>query len=133
MPVPHQLVRMLSTATWSPASTQVPNPLTIPGPHRKLLFPSSIPVVLASMLRPMTAKPLMLTTAFAGKIRQAPVLALVVMFVVRVNRVSVGLETLKFPHADTDTSTAQAGALTPTSSPSTSRLPSTVAQLTWYR
>src|SRR5262249_39933346 len=40
---------------------------------------------------------------------------------------------LKSPHADTDTSTAQAGALMPTSSPSTSRLPSTAAQPTWYR
>src|SRR5262249_10798430 len=131
MPMPHQLVTIPSTATWSPALTQAPNPLMIPGPHRKLLFARSIPSVSLSMLVPMTAKPLIETTAFGGKVKQVPVLALVVMLLTRSNRVSVGLETLKSPHADT--STAQAGALTPITSPSTSRLPSTTARPAWFR
>src|SRR5262249_46373036 len=104
MPVAHQLVTIPSIATWAPAKTHVPNPLMIPGPHRKLLSSSTTPAVEASMLRPMTAKPFMLTAALGGKIRQPPTLALVVMLLTRVNCVSLGLETRKSAHADTDTS-----------------------------
>src|SRR5262245_8630806 len=133
MPTAHQLVTIPSIATCATPSfllpTQTPKPLMIPGPHRKLLLSSMIPAVSLSMLLPMTAKPLMLTTAFGGKIRQNPVVAVVVMLLTRSNRVSA--EALKSPHAVT--STAQAGVLTPITSPSTSRLPSTTARLVLHR
>src|SRR5262249_61089305 len=63
------------------------------------------------------------------KMQQTPVVKSSLMLLARTNRVSIGLEALQFPHAVP--SPAQAGALTPTTSPSTTRLLRTTTRPTF--